>query len=175
MVSCVRTRTPLATEPSLSLPLIRHSLCRMLTCHSLSSYYIKRYRSPVENCYPLSFRFELVSACSQLTAAKLITWCAGVLAIQSCSAHLGPGTHYIDQDVTRSTDLVQVMNALLLCHLFKSSAIHPEQAYPLPLHPKLLPISGTALSMEANAPWLDRVLDVFHEQELSIESVGSSG
>src|SRR6201747_2264035 len=86
MVSCVRTRTPLATEPSLSLPLIRHSLCRMLTCHSLCSHYIRRYRSPVDNCYPLSFRLGLMPACT----AKLITGgCARVLAIQSCSVHLG--------------------------------------------------------------------------------------
>jgi hypothetical protein len=112
-----------------------------------------------------------------------------VLAIQSCSVHLGPGTHYIDQDVTRSTDLhcwyygvswrstprlVQVMNALILFHLFKSSAIHREQAHPLPLDSKLLPMLGIVLSIEANAPWLDRVLDAFNEQELSIESVGSS-
>jgi hypothetical protein len=75
----------------------------------------------------------------------------------------------------RSTPrLVQVMNALILFHLFKSSAIHREQAYPLPHDPKLLPILGIALSIEASAPRLDRVLDAFHEQELSIESVGSS-
>jgi hypothetical protein len=108
--------------------------------------------------------------CSRVTAAKLITgWCAGVLAIQSCSAHLGPGTHCIDQDVPRSTDLhcwyygvswrstprlLQVMNALILFHLFKSSAIHREQAYPLPLDPELLPILGIVLSIEANEPCL---------------------
>jgi hypothetical protein len=43
-------------------------------------------------------------------------------------------------------------------HLFKSSAIHREQAYPLPLDPKLPPILGIVLgivlSIEANAPYL---------------------
>jgi hypothetical protein len=49
-----------------------------------------------------------------------------------------------------------------------------ENRHTLPLDPKLLPILGITLSIEANAPWLDRVLDAFHEQELSIESLGSS-
>jgi hypothetical protein len=81
-------------------------ICRMLTRHSLSSHYTKgivvqwRIVTLSHPASDLRLCESTYSCKKRKTNNRLVCWCAS-----NCSAHLGPRTHYIDQDVTRSTDL----------------------------------------------------------------------